>query len=262
MSGTRAEDLDAIIVATISPDMPLPSCAVLVQAKLGATRAFAFDLSAACAGSLYGLSIADQFIRSGRARRILVIGAELLSRLVDWTDRNTCVLFGDAAGAMVIGPTDDPARGLLSTHLHSDGTAAGILSIPGGGSLYPQSAEVLAANMHKIAMNGREIYKFAVRVLPQAILEALDANGLAVGDIDHLVVHQANARIVESVLERLAIPIEKCWFNLDRYGNTSSASLPISLDEANRAGRLREGDVIAMMAIGAGMTWGSALMRW
>jgi 3-oxoacyl-[acyl-carrier-protein] synthase-3 len=262
MSGTRAEDLDAIIIATISPDMPLPSCAVLVQAKLGATRAFAFDLSAACAGSLYALSIADQFIRSGRARRILVVGAELLSRLVDWTDRNTCVLFGDAAGAMVIGPTDDPARGLLSTHLHSDGTAAGILSIPGGGSLHPQSAEVLSANMHKIAMNGREIYKFAVRVLPQAILEALEANGLAVGDIDHLVVHQANARIVESVLERLAIPIEKCWFNLDRYGNTSSASLPISLDEANRAGRLREGDVIAMMAIGAGMTWGSALMRW
>lgn len=262
MADTKAEDLDIIIVATISADMPLPSCAVLVQAKLGATRAFAFDLSAACAGSLFGLSIADQFIRSGRAKRVLVIGAELLSRLVDWTDRNTCVLFGDAAGAMVLGPTPDPRRGLISTHLHSDGTAAGILSIPGGGSLHPQSEEVLARKMHKIAMNGREIYKFAVRVLPQAILEALDANGLSVGDIDHLVAHQANARIVESVLERLSIPIEKCWLNLDRYGNTSSASLPISLDEANRAGRLRHGDLIAMMAIGAGMTWGSALLRW
>jgi 3-oxoacyl-[acyl-carrier-protein] synthase III len=262
MAGTRAEDLDMIIVATVSADMPLPSCAVIVQAKLGAARAFAFDLGAACAGSLYALSIADQFIKTGKAQRVLVIGAELLSRLVDWSDRNTCVLFGDAAGAMVVGPARDSGRGLLSTHLHSDGTAAGMLSIPGGGSQHPQSAEVLAKNMHKIAMNGREIYKFAVRVLPQAILEALAANGLTVADIDHIVSHQANARIVESVLERLGIPLEKCWLNLERYGNTSSASLPISLDEANRAGRLMPGDLVAMMAIGAGMTWGSALMRW
>lgn len=262
MAETKAEELDMIIVATVSADMPLPSCAVIVQAKLGATRAFAFDVAAACAGSLYALSIADQFVQSGKARRVLVIGAELLSRLVDWSDRNTCVLFGDAAGAMVVGPTPHPGRGLLSTHLHSDGSAAGILSIPGGGSKYPQSAEVLANNMHKITMNGREIYKFAVRVLPPAILEALEANGLNVEDVTHIVSHQANARIVESVLERLGIPLEKCWLNLDRYGNTSSASLPISLDEANRAGRLKPGDLIAMMAIGAGMTWGSALMRW
>lgn len=262
MAGCRAEDLDMIIVGTISADMPLPSCAVIVQAKLGASRAFAFDLSAACAGSLFGLSIADQFIRTGKAKRVLVVGAELLSRLVDWTDRNTCVLFGDAAGAMVVGPTPDPGQGLLSTHLHSDGMAAGILSIPGGGSRHPQSEEVLANKMHKITMNGREIYKFAVRVLPPAILEALEANGLNVADIDHIVPHQANARIVESVLDRLGIPLEKCWMNLDRYGNTSSASLPISLDEANRAGRLKKGDLVAMMAIGAGMAWGSALMRW
>ncbi len=262
MAGTRAEDLDILIVATISADMPLPSCAVIVQAKLGAKRAFAFDVSAACAGSLFSMSIADQFIRSGSAQRVLVIGAELLSRLVDWTDRNTCVLFGDAAGALVLGPTPDKSRGLLSTHLHSDGTLADILSIRGGGSLHPQSEEVLEKNLHKIAMNGREIYKFAVRVLPEAIVEALDANGLGVADIDHVVSHQANARIVESVLDRLHIPIGKCWLNLDRYGNTSSASLPISLDEAHRAGRLRPGDLVAMMAIGAGMTWGSALMRW
>jgi 3-oxoacyl-[acyl-carrier-protein] synthase III len=262
MAGTKAEDLDMIIVATISADMPLPSCAVIIQAKLGATKAFAFDVSAACAGSLYGLNIAAQFIKTGQARRVLVIGAELLSRLVDWTDRNTCVLFGDAAGAMVVGPAPGPEAGLLSMHLHSDGTAAGILTIPGGGSQRPQSEEVLARKMDKIAMNGREIYKFAVRVLPQVILEALDANGLAVSDIDHIVPHQANARIVESVLGRLGIPLEKCWLNLDRYGNTSSASLPISLDEANRAGRLKKGDLVAMMAIGAGMTWGSALMRW
>lgn len=262
MAGTRAEDLDMIIVATVSADMPLPSCAVIVQAKLGATRAFAFDVAAACAGSLYALSIADQFIKSGKASRVLVIGVELLSRLVDWSDRNTCVLFGDAAGAMIVGPAPGSERGLISTHLHSDGRAAGILSIPGGGSQHPQSAEVLARKMDKITMNGREIYKFAVRVLPEAILEALDANGLCVADIDHIVPHQANARIVESVLGRLGIPLEKCWMNLERYGNTSSASLPISLDEANRAGRLKPGDLIAMMAIGAGMAWGSALMRW
>ncbi|HWX14178.1 MAG TPA: beta-ketoacyl-ACP synthase III [Methylocella sp.] len=262
MADTNASDLDIIIAGTISADMPLPSCAVVIQAKLGAAHAFAFDVSAACAGSLYALAIADQFIRTGRAQRVLVIGAELLSRLVDWSDRNTCVLFGDAAGAMVIGPANDPQRGLLSTHLHSDGRAAGILSIPGGGSQYPPSEEMLEQKMHKIAMNGREIYKFAVRVLPEAILEALDANGLSVADIDHIVPHQANARIVEKVLEKLGIPLEKCWLNLERYGNTSSASLPISLDEANRAGRLKPGDLIAMMAIGAGMTWGSAVMRW
>lgn len=262
MAECSARDLDIIIVATISPDMPLPSCAVLVQAKLGADRAFAFDVAAACAGSLFGLSVADQFVRAGQAKRVLVIGAELLSRLVDWTDRNTCVLFGDAAGAMVLGPTAEPGRGLLSAHLHSDGNAAGILSIPGGGSRHPQSEEVLARNMHKIAMNGREIYKFAVQVLPAAVLEALEANGLGVDDIDYVISHQANARIVESVLERLGVPLAKCWLNLSRYGNTSSASLPITLDEANRAGRLKKGDIIAMMAVGAGMAWGSALMRW
>ena len=262
MAETDLAALDLIIVGTISPDMQMPSCAVIVQAKLGATRAFAFDLSAACAGSLYAISIADQFIRSGKAKRVLVIGAEILSRLVDWSDRNSCVLFGDAAGALVLGPTPDPSRGLISAHLHSDGSAASILSIPGGGSRHPQSEEVLAKNMHKIAMNGREIYKFAVRVLPDAMLEALAANGLKPGAIDHVICHQANARIVESVVDRLGIPREKCWLNIDRYGNTSSASLPISLDEANRAGMLKQGDLIAMMAIGAGMAWGSALLRW
>ena len=260
-AGVEPADLDAIIVATISPDMPMPACAMAIQAKLGARRAFAFDLSAACAGSLYGLTIADQFIRSGSARRILVIGAELLSRLVDWTDRSSCVLFGDAAGAFVVGPTAED-RGLLSAHLHSDGEAADLLAIPGGGSLHPASTAMLEANLHKIAMRGRDVYKFAVRVLPDALARALAANGVEPGAVDHVISHQANLRIVESVLERVGIPMEKCWINLDRYGNTSSASLPLSLDEANRAGRLKEGDLIAMMAIGAGMAWGTALMRW
>ena len=261
LAGTEPGDLDVIIVATISPDMPMPACAMAVQAKLGASRAFAFDLSAACAGSLYGMTIADQFIRCGSARRVLVIGAELLSRLVDWTDRGSCVLFGDAAGAFVLGPTGED-RGLLSAHLHSDGEAADLLAIRGGGSLHPASPAMLEANLHKIAMRGRDVYKFAVRVLPDALGEALAANGVAAGAVDHVISHQANLRIVEAVLDRVGIPMDKCWINLDRYGNTSSASLPLSLDEANRAGRLRDGDLIAMMAIGAGMTWGTALMRW
>lgn len=262
MAETEPADLDAIIVATISPDMPMPSCAAIVQAKLGATRAFAFDLSAACAGSLYGMTIADQFIRSGSARRILVIGAELLTRLVDWSDRNTCVLFGDAAGAMVLGPSRDGDHGLLSAHLHTDGTMARSLCIAGGGSQHPQSTEVLARKMDKVAMNGRDVYRFAVRVLPEALGEAFAANAITAAEVDHVVSHQANLRIVESVLDRVGIPLERCWLNLDRYGNTSSASLPISLDEANRAGRLKPGDLVAMMAIGAGMAWGSALLRW
>jgi len=262
MAHTRAEELDLIVMGTVSPDMPMPSAAVAVQAKLGARRAFAFDLSAACAGSLYGMSIADQYIQTGSARRILVVGAELLSRVVDWTDRNTCVLFGDAAGAMVLGPSSDPSRGILGIQLHADGDAANILTIPGGGSIHPQSPEVLEKKLHKVAMNGREVYKYAVRALPEAVLQALAAQGLTVADVTHLIGHQANLRIIESVCARLGLPIEKCWVNIHRYGNTSSASLPTTLDEANRAGRLKQGDVIAMMAIGAGMAWGAGVVRW
>jgi len=262
MAHTRAEELDLIIIGTISPDMPMPSCAVMVQAKLGAKKAFAFDLAAACAGSLYGMSIADQYIRNGSVKRALVVGVEMLSRVVDWTDRNTCVLFGDAAGAMVLGPSPDPDHGILGIHLHADGDAAGILTIPGGGSLHPQSPEVLEKKLHKVAMNGREVYKYAVRALPEAVLEALGAQGLAPDDVTHLIGHQANLRIIESVCHRLGLPLEKCWVNIQRYGNTSSASLPTTLDEANRAGRLRPGDIIAMMAIGAGMAWGAGVVRW
>ncbi|HEY1908095.1 MAG TPA: beta-ketoacyl-ACP synthase III [Myxococcaceae bacterium] len=262
MARTRADELDLIILGTVSPDMPMPSSAVAVQAKLGAKKAFAFDVSAACAGSLYGMSIADQYIRNGGVRRALVVGAELLSRVVDWTDRNTCVLFGDAAGAMVLGPSEEPDHGILNIHLHSDGNAAGILTIPGGGSQHPQSPEVLEKKLNKVAMNGREVYKYAVRALPEAVIEALGAQGLAPGDVTHLIGHQANIRIIESVCDRLGLPIEKCWLNIQRYGNTSSASLPITFDEANRAGRLRKGDIIAMMAIGAGMAWGAGVVRW
>jgi 3-oxoacyl-[acyl-carrier-protein] synthase-3 len=251
-----------IVVGTISPDMPMPACAAFLQHKLGAKKAFAFDVSAACAGSIYAMSIADQFIRSGTVKRALIVGVELLTRLVDWEDRNTCVLFGDAAGAMVLGPSADASRGILSTHLRTEGSHAEILCIRGGGSRYPMDEEVLKRKLHKVSMNGREVFKFAVRTLVDSLGEALEANHLKAEEINHLVAHQANIRIVEAVLERLKIPSEKCWLNIHKYGNTSSASLPITLDEANRAGKFREGDLIAMMAIGAGMSWGSAAVRW
>lgn len=262
MAKTRPEDLDLIIVGTISPDMPMPACAAFLQAKLGAHKAFAFDVSAACAGSLFGMSIAAQYISTGAIKRALVVGVELLTRIIDWEDRNTCVLFGDAAGAMVLGPSSDPSRGIFSTHLHTDGRQAEILCIPGGGSKHPQSDEVLRQKLHKVSMNGREVYKFAVRALTDAVNEALTHNQLTADGVKHVIAHQANIRIIDAVLERLAIPRERAWLNIDRYGNTSSASLPITLDEANRAGKLQPGDTIAMMAIGAGMSWGSALVRW
>lgn len=255
-------DVDMIVVATVTGDTPTPACAAYVQARLGARNAFAFDVGAACAGSLYALTIADQFIRSGMVRRALVIGAETLSRFVDWTNRETCVLFGDAAGAILLGATDEPGHGLVATTLRTDGTMTGILGIFGGGSRQPFSPEVLAENSNKIRMRGREVYRVATRLLPEVVADTLASAGLTPADVDHVIAHQANQRIIESALATLGVPLEKCWINIGRFGNTSSASMPITLDEANRAGKLRRGDVIAMMAIGAGMTWGGAVLRW
>lgn len=260
-AGKKPEDVDLLIVGTISGDMPMPSCAAFVQAKLG-TRAPAFDVSAACAGSLYGLAIADKFVKTGAAKCAMVIGVELLSRILDWEDRNTCVLFGDAAGAMLVGPESRPDRGILSTHLKADGTLTDILKIPGGGSLHPVTHESVDQRLQYVKMNGREVYKVAVRSLTEVVLEALEHNGMTAADIDHVVPHQANIRIVDTVLERLNVPREKAILNIDRYGNTSSASVPITLDEGVRDGKITDGDLVAMMAIGAGMTWGSALVRW
>ncbi len=262
MAGVRPEELDLIVVGTVTPDMPFPSVGCFVQARLGAKKAFATDVSAACAGSLYALAWADRFIAGGGAKRALVIGADTLTRVTDWTDRNTCVLFGDGAGAMVLAPTDDPRRGIQSMHLHSDGTQAPSLNMPGGGSRQPCSYKVVDEQLATIKMNGREVYKFAVRALVEVCEEALAANKLAAGDVDHVIAHQANKRILDATLQRLGIPPEKCWMNLEKYGNTSSASVPTTLDEANRAGRLRPGDSVLMMAIGGGMAWGSALLRW
>jgi 3-oxoacyl-[acyl-carrier-protein] synthase-3 len=260
MADVKPADLDLIIVGTISGDTPMPSCAAFVQHKLGATCP-AFDVSAACAGSLYGLAIADKFVQTGSMKRVMVIGVELLSRLIDWEDRNTCVLFGDAAGAMLVAPSDSD-RGILSTHLAADGSLTEILMIPGGGSRHPASHEVVEKRLHKVKMNGREVYKVAVRALEETVLKTLNDNRMTPADVNHIVPHQANIRIVDTVLERLGIPREKAVLNIDRYGNTSSASVPVTLDEGVRGGRIKKNDIVAMMAIGAGMTWGSALMRW
>jgi 3-oxoacyl-[acyl-carrier-protein] synthase III len=262
MAGIRPEELDLIICGTVTADMPFPAAACFVQAKIGATKAAAFDVSAACAGSLFALSIADQYVRNGMARKVLVLGAELLTRITDWSDRSTCVLFGDAAGAMVIVPETRPERGLLSTHIHTDGTQTSILNIPGGGSLKPFGPEVHEHRDQFIKMNGREVYKTAVRALEACSREALERNGYRVQDVDCVIAHQANLRILEHVMKKLEIPLEKCEQNIEEVGNTSSASVPLTLDQANRAGRLKDGDLVLMMAIGGGMAWGSALLKW
>jgi 3-oxoacyl-[acyl-carrier-protein] synthase-3 len=256
------EDVEMIVVGTVTSDYPWPSTAAVLQGRLGNKRAFAFDVSAACAGSLYALSVADRFVSTGAVKNALVLGAECLSKVTDWTDRNTCILFGDAAGAMVLRPTDDPRRGVRTLRLHADGSLVPILLQPGGGSRYPISEQVVRERTHYAKMNGREVYKVAVRALEDTSREVLAEEKLAPGDVTHVIAHQANKRILDATLSRLAIPAERCWMNVERYGNTSSASLPMTLDEAHRAGRFREGDVILMMAIGAGMAWGAGVVRW
>jgi len=262
MAKIDAADVDLIVVGTITGDLPWPSTAALLQGMLGNKKAFAFDVSAACSGSLYALSIADRYISSGVAKKALVVGAETLTRIVDWKDRNTCILFGDGAGALVLQPTDDARRGVQSIHLHTDGSQWGILHQPGPGSRNPLTPELLEKRKQYLFMNGREVYKFAVRALEDSSREALAANHLAPGDVTHVIAHQANKRILDAVLERLEIPASKCWMNLEKYGNTSAASVPTTLDEANRAGWFKPGDTILIMAIGAGMAWGAGVIRW
>lgn len=261
-AGLDPMDVDLILVATVTPDMLFPSTACVVQDKIGAKRAAAFDISAACAGFVYGLAVADGLLRSGIYRHILLIGAETLSKVLDWTDRNTCVLFGDGAGAVLLQrSTGEP--GVLSTHLYSDGTKWDQLLIPGGGSRYPLSADVLAQNLHKIKMtSGNEVFKIAVRSLEDAALTALKQNGREISEIDLFVPHQANYRIIHAVGQRLGLPDEKVYMNLNRYGNTSAASIPLALDEAVRTERLKEGDLLLFAAFGGGFAWGSSLVRW
>ena len=260
-----AADIDMIIVATVTPDMPMPATAVFVQKKLGAGNCPAFDLSAACAGFVFGLSIADQFIRSGALRHVLVIGVEMLSKVVDWTDRTTCVLFGDGAGAVVVGPSGGATaqgrlRGVLSTKLKTDGALAASLNIPGGGSAQPQSAEVLEQRQHKIHMRGQDIFKVAVKNLQSSSQAALDDLGMTGADLEWICPHQANLRIIDLAVAKLGVAREKMLSNIERVGNTSSASIPILLDESVRAGKVRPGDRVLMCALGAGVSWGSAVV--
>lgn len=260
-AGLNAADIDMIIVGTISGDSPMPACAVHVQQKLGADGIPAFDVSAACAGFIYGLTIADQFIATGAARCILVIGVELLSRLLDWQDRTTCVLFGDGAGAVVVGPSDGDGRGLLATRIFTDGSLAHALTIPGGGSAEPLTVEGVEKKRNKVHMMGQEIFRVAIKNLTGASTAVLKASGLTSADLDWVVAHQANLRIIHQVSDRLAFPMEKFVINIQDYGNTSSASIPIALDEAVRDGRIREGQTVLMCALGAGISWGAALVR-
>lgn len=262
MAGVAAADLDMIILGTVTPDFPFPATACIVQHELGASNAAAFDVSAACSGFIYGLSIADTHIRSRSARTILVIGAEVLSRIVDWTDRNTCILFGDGAGAAVLRASEGDA-GILSTHIFSNGSFWNTLYQPGCGNRNPATVPgTIEDRLMFIHMDGNDVFKHAVRGMEEAACAALDANGLGPEDISLLIPHQANRRIIDAIAKRLGLEEERVFVNLHNYGNTSSASIPISLDEANRIGRLHQGDRILLDAFGGGFTYGSVLMNW
>ena len=258
-----ASSIDLLIVATITPDLPMPATACIIQRKLGVpTSAACFDLNAACTGFLYALDTACAMLASGRYRHALVIGVEKLSAIVDWKDRTTCVLFGDGAGAVVIGPRPEPGIGLIGTRLGAVGESVDLLCIPAGGSSAPATTASIAAGSHFIKMKGKEVFKLAVRVMDEAARDILEQHQLRADQISLVIPHQANLRIIEAISEYLELPMERFFVNVDRYGNTSAASIPIALDEARRAGRIKPGDLTLLVAFGAGLTYGSALIRW
>ncbi len=259
-SHVAPSELNLILLATCTGDSPLPSTACLIQHRLGATRAAACDIAAACCGFIYALAIADAYVKSGM-QHVLVIGAEVMSAITDWTDRNTCVLFGDGAGAVVVSQSPDDS-GILSTHLHANGGQADLIHVPGGGSREPASEQVLQGKRCFIKMKGNETFKIAVKSMEEATKEALDANKLHLEDVDLFIPHQANMRILNAVNQRLGLSREKLMINLDRFGNTSAASIPMALDQAVQEGRIRKGSVILLAAFGAGLTWASAVLRW
>ncbi|CAM3395885.1 MULTISPECIES: beta-ketoacyl-ACP synthase III [Brevibacillus] len=256
-----AEQLDMIIVATVTPDMSFPSTACLLQDKLGATKAAAMDLSAACTGFLYGITTATQFIANGMYKYVLVVGVETLSKITNYKDRNTCVLFGDGSGAAVLGQVKD-GYGFQSFELGADGSGGSLLCQPAGGSRIPASVESIENNLHYLSMAGGEVFKFAVRVMNSATEAVLSKAGVARDEIDLLVPHQANKRIIDSAVQRFGLSEEKVVINLDRYGNMSSASIPVALDEAIEAGRVKEGDNVILVGFGGGLTWGATLLKW
>jgi len=260
-AGIGADELDLILVATMTPDTILPSMGCILQEKLGAKNAAAFDINAACTGFIYGLSMADAFIRSEMYNNVLLVGAEVLSRFTDWEDRTTCILFGDGAGAAVL-QRHTGKRGVLSTHLHSDGSLGELLNMPAGGALHPATHDTVRKRMHFIRMKGNETFKAAVRALEDVALEALKHNKVKPEDIDFLIPHQANLRIIQATAQRLNMPMEKVVLTLPKYGNTSAASVPMALDEAVRDGRIKENNLLLFEAFGGGLTWASALVRW
>jgi 3-oxoacyl-[acyl-carrier-protein] synthase-3 len=257
-----ALEIDHIIVGTVTPDRLFPSCACSLQSRLGARNAAAFDISAACSGFIYALDVGRSMISAGTARHVLVVGVEVLSRIVDYTDRTTCVLFGDAAGAVVLKPSVEPGRGILSVAIGSDGSLGDLLCMPAGGSRLPASHETVEKHLHALKMTGNEVFKIAVRGMETIAREALRRADITMDDISLLIPHQANLRMIDAMAKRLQIPPDKVLINIQRYGNTSSASIPLGLDEAVRGGRIRKGMNIIMVTFGGGLTWGAAVVRW
>lgn len=260
-AGVSPEEIDLIIVATVTPDKLFPATACIVQDALHATKAAAFDLEAGCSGFIYGTTIASQFIVSGAYRYCLVIGADILSKITNWEDRNTCVLFGDGAGAAVIGPAED-GYGILAFELGADGNGGNALSMPAGGSRMGCTEQTVKDKLHTIHMNGKEVFKFAARVVPDTAERLFEKAGLSKDDLDLLVPHQANVRIIEAAMKRLEQPMEKAYINIQRYGNMSSATIPIAMDEAIQEGKLKKGDILLSVGFGAGLTWGGLIMKW
>ena len=262
MADISPEDLDLIIVGTSTPDMLSPSSACIIQHKLKNKKAAAFDVNAACPGFIYGLSIAEKFIQDGSHNYGLVVGSEIVSNRIDYEDRGTCVLFGDGAGAVIIGPSNGNGDGeILSSHLHSDGSLWELLNVPGGGSRKPPSYDMLDQRLNVVKMKGNEVFKYAVRTMVDVAIESMEKNGVSSEDIDWFIPHQANIRIMETVAKRLGIPMEKMIVTIHKYGNTSAASIPVALDEKVRSGEIKRGDLILVASFGAGFVWGAILFR-
>jgi len=260
-SGIAAADLDLLICASVTPDMPIPATACIIQDQLEATNAAAFDLAAGCSGFLYGLSVAERFLASPQYRHVLLIGAEVLSKYVDWTDRTTCVLFGDGAGAVVLA-AGEPPYGVLASALCADGSLADYIQVPAGGTREPASEKTIAERRHFIKMKGNETFKMAVRSMEETSRNVLQMAGLTTRDIDLFIPHQANRRIIDAVGSRLGLREDQVYVNIERVGNTAAASIPVALDEAVRQGRLKAGDVVLFTAFGTGLTWGATAVRW
>jgi 3-oxoacyl-[acyl-carrier-protein] synthase-3 len=254
-------DLDAIVMGTVTADYPFPSSACVLEDMLGARKAFSFDVNAACSGFLNALAISDSFIRTGLIQNALVVGSDALSRLLNWEDRTTCILFGDAAGAVVLGSVENGNKGILSTRLRTDGSHVKTLYVPAGGSRNPTNPETVQNNEHTIMMNGKEVFKVAVRSMEEISRQALKEAGVTIDQVSLVIPHQANRRIIEALADRLGVPLGKVMINLDKYGNTSAASVPVALDEARRTGRIKAGDVVLLNAFGAGFAWGAAVVR-